>query len=82
MQDRLDRWVNHAGGAFIERGPSDKPTHGNPMISLAYRLTDNGIRLRDEGLNQLSGAPSLPIGGTEAYGAPWVLLDDGTLAQV
>ncbi|WP_437304850.1 hypothetical protein [Sorangium sp. So ce388] len=54
------------------------------MLSEVYRLTERGMRLRDEGLDQLTDAPSLPIAGTEAYSpaAPWVLLEDGRLVRL
>ncbi|WP_438023628.1 hypothetical protein [Sorangium sp. So ce233] len=54
------------------------------MLSKVYRLTERGMRLRDKGLDQLTDAPALPIGGTEAYApsAPWVLLDNGRLARL
>jgi hypothetical protein len=75
IPQRLDDWVR-VGAA--ERGPGPKsPDH--PMLGAAYRITEKGIRLRDKGLEALADAPTLPIGGTEAYGAPWVLQQDGRL---
>jgi hypothetical protein len=49
------------------------------MLSSEYRLTAAGRRLRDEGLQQLSDAPALPIAGIEAYApsSPWVLVEGG-----
>ncbi|WP_437589948.1 hypothetical protein [Sorangium sp. So ce1000] len=82
---RLEHWADHDSSAAVERGPGPKPPGaGYPMLSSVYRLTERGTRLRDEGLDQLTDAPSLPIAGTEAYSAsaPWVLLEDGRLARL
>lgn len=77
IPQRLDDWV---GVGAAERGLGPKsPDH--PMLGSAYRITEKGIRLRDKGLEALADAPTLPIGGTEAYGAPWVLLEDGRLVR-
>jgi hypothetical protein len=74
---RLAQWAQHGSGA-VERAPGPKPP-GHPMLSSVYRLTDAGRRLRDEGLQQLSDAPPLPIGGIELYtpSSPWVLVEGG-----
>ncbi|MGK4002382.1 hypothetical protein WMF31_07155 [Sorangium sp. So ce1036] len=83
LGDRLAQWARHDSGAAVERAPGPKPP-GHPMLSKVYRLTERGQQLRDEGLDRLTDAPSLPIAGTEAYSAsaPWVLLDDGRLARL
>ncbi|KYG02156.1 hypothetical protein BE21_55360 [Sorangium cellulosum] len=81
---RLEHWADHDASAAVERAPGPKPPDaGYPMLSEVYRLTERGMRLRDEGLARLTDAPSLPIAGTEAYSAsaPWVLLEDGRLAR-
>ncbi|WP_437854515.1 hypothetical protein [Sorangium sp. So ce363] len=85
LGDRLAQWAKHGSGVAVERAPGPKPPHaGYPMLSGVYRLTERGMRLRDEGLDQPTDAPSLPIAGTEAYSAsaPWVLLEDGRLARL
>ncbi|XXT15557.1 hypothetical protein WME94_35455 [Sorangium sp. So ce429] len=82
---RLAQWASHSSSAAVERAPGPKPLNaGYPMLSEVYRLTERGMRLRDEGLDQLTNAPSLPIAGTDAYAAsaPWVLLEDGRLARL
>ncbi|WP_437924829.1 hypothetical protein WMF37_38290 [Sorangium sp. So ce291] len=82
---RLEHWVDHSSSAFVERAPGPKPPDaGYPMLSEVYRLTERGMRLREQGLEQLTDAPSLPVAGTEAYSAsaPWVLLEDGRLARL
>ncbi|WP_437953219.1 hypothetical protein WME98_22895 [Sorangium sp. So ce296] len=84
LGDRLAQWAKHDVSAAVERAPGPKPPNaGYPLLSTVYRLTERGERLRDEGLDELTDAPSLPIAGTEAYSAsaPWVLLDDGRLAR-
>ncbi|WP_437886498.1 hypothetical protein [Sorangium sp. So ce307] len=83
LGDRLAHWAKHDASAAVERAPGPKPP-GYPMLSKVYRLTERGMRLRDEGLEQLTDAPILPIAGAEAYAAsaPWVLLDDGQLARL
>ncbi|WP_438005065.1 hypothetical protein WME89_40975 [Sorangium sp. So ce321] len=82
---RLEHWADHSSSAFVERAPGPKPPNaGYPMLSEVYRLTERGMRLREQGLEQLTDAPSLPLAGTEAYSpsAPWVLLEDGRLARL
>ncbi|WP_437303260.1 hypothetical protein [Sorangium sp. So ce388] len=82
---RLEHWADHDSSTAVERAPGPKPPDaGYPMLSSVYRLTDRAVRLRDKGLEQLTDAPSLPLGGTEAYApsAPWVLLEDGRLARL
>jgi hypothetical protein len=84
LPHRLERWADHASSAAVERAPGPKPRNsGYPLLSEVYRLTERGTRLRDEGLDQLTDAPALPVAGTEAYSAsaPWVLLEDGRLAR-
>jgi hypothetical protein len=78
LPQRLDDWTR-AGAA--DRAPGPRPPLGYPMNSSVYRLTEKGRRLREEGLERLTDAPALPIGGTAAYGEPWVLLEDGRLAR-
>ncbi|WP_437980765.1 hypothetical protein [Sorangium sp. So ce117] len=80
---RLEQWADHDSSAVVERATGPKPADGYPMLSLVYRLTDRGMKLR-EGLERLADAPSLPIAGTEAYStsSPWVVLDDGRLARL
>ncbi|MGK4000640.1 hypothetical protein [Sorangium sp. So ce1024] len=82
---RLEHWADHDASAVVERAPGPKPPNaGYPMLSEVYRLTERGMRLRENGLDQLTDAPSLPIAGIEAYSpsAPWVLLEDGRLARL
>jgi hypothetical protein len=83
LSDRLDQWSAHGSSAAVERAAGPK-SPDYPMLSSVYRITASGIRLREEGLKQLSDAPSLPIAGIEAYGSktPWVLLEDGQLARL
>ncbi|WP_437735179.1 hypothetical protein [Sorangium sp. So ce1335] len=66
----------------VERAPGPKPP-GHRMLSKVHRLTDRGQRLLDKGLDRLTDAPSLPVGGIDAYSAsaPWVQLEDGRLAR-
>jgi hypothetical protein len=80
--DRLAQWARHGSGA-VERAPGPKPP-GHPMLSSVYRLTEAGRRLRDEGLQQLSDAPPLPIAGIEAYApsSPWVLAEGGEVVRL
>ncbi|WP_441290244.1 hypothetical protein ACSRUE_06390 [Sorangium sp. KYC3313] len=82
LEDRLSQWARHASSAFVERAP--RPNPDEVMKSFVYRLTERGIRLRDEGLEQLTDAPGLPVAGTEAYApsSPWSLLEDGRLARL
>jgi hypothetical protein len=80
---RLEQWADHDSSAVVERATGPKPADGYPMLSLVYRLTGRGMKLR-EGLERLADAPGLPIAGTEAYStsSPWVVLDDGRLARL
>jgi hypothetical protein len=80
---RLEQWVDHGSSAAVERAPGPRPPEYT-MLSLVYRITERGMRLREEGLKELADAPSLPMAGTEAYSpsAPWVLLEDGQLARL
>ncbi|MGK3995451.1 hypothetical protein [Sorangium sp. So ce1024] len=85
LVDRLDHWANHDRSAAVERAPGPKPPGaGYPMLSKVYRLTEQGMRLQDRGLERLAEAPSLPLAGIEAYStaAPWTLLEDGRLARL
>lgn len=79
---RLEQWARHRRGAYIEQFIG--PDVDNPMKSFAYRRTERGRHLWEHGLNELSEAPPLPIGGTEAYqpSAPWVVFEDGRLGQL
>jgi hypothetical protein len=79
---RLAEWARHHGGA-VERAPGPKPPD-HLMMGSVYRLTDTGRRLRDEGLQQLSDAPGMPIMGIEAYApsSPWVLAEGGQLVRL
>ncbi|MEZ4308528.1 MAG: DUF1835 domain-containing protein [Polyangiaceae bacterium] len=79
---RLAQWAQHASGA-VERAPGPKPP-GHPMLSSVYRLTDAGKRLRDGGLQQLTDAPALPIGGIEAYApsSSWIVAEGGRLLRL
>lgn len=79
---RLAQWAQHGSGA-VERAPGPRPP-GHPMLSSVYRLTDVGRRFRDDGLQQLSDAPPLPIAGIEAYApsSPWVLAEGGQLIRL
>ncbi|XXT14795.1 hypothetical protein WME94_31565 [Sorangium sp. So ce429] len=82
---RLEHWADHGSSPAMERAPGPKPPNaGYPMLSEVYRLTERGMRLREQGLEQLTDAPSLPVAGTEAYSpsASWVLLEDGRLARL
>jgi hypothetical protein len=84
LPDRLDQWSTHGSSPAVERAPGPKPPGDSPMLSSVYRLTESGLRIREEGLKQLSDAPSLPFAGIEAYTlrTPWVLLEDGRLARL
>jgi hypothetical protein len=77
---RLDHWVGHGPSPAVERAP-DPRGPDSAMRSHVYRLTKRGRQLR-RGLQQLADAPSLPVAGTEAYGAPWVLRYDGRLTRL
>jgi hypothetical protein len=77
---RLDHWVGHGPSLAVERAPGPRGPE-NPMLSSVYRLTERGRQLRRR-LPHLTDAPSLPVAGTEAYGAPWVLRDDGRLVRM
>lgn len=82
LPDRLEQWTDHGSSPAVERAVGPKP--GLPLNSFVYRITERGMRLREEGLKQLTDAPSLLMAGTEAYApsSPWVLLDDGQLARL
>jgi hypothetical protein len=75
IPQRLDDWV---GVGAAERGAGPKPPD-HPMLGSAYRITAAGVRMRGE--IELGEAPVLPIGGTEAYGAPWVV-EEGRLVRL
>jgi hypothetical protein len=79
---RLEQWAEHDSSVAVERATGPKPADGYPMLSLVYRLTERGMKLRG-GLDRLEDAPTLPIAGTEAYStsSPWVVRDDGRLAR-
>jgi hypothetical protein len=79
----LNQWAAHGSSPAVERAAGTKQPD-NPMLSSVYRLTERGRQLREAGLEQLTDAPALPVGGTVAYGsgAPWVLLEDGHLARL
>jgi hypothetical protein len=79
LPDRLDLWVHHGSSPAVERAPGPRPDVR--MKEYVYRLTERGARLR-AGLERLTDAPPLPIGGTEAYGAPWAVRDDGRLVRL
>ncbi|WP_437624398.1 hypothetical protein [Sorangium sp. So ce1151] len=83
VEDRLNQWAKHDSSAAVERAPGPKPS-GDRMLSKVYRLTDRGQRLLDKGLERLTDAPILPMGGIDAYSAsaPWALLEDGRLARL
>lgn len=76
LEERLSQWARHGLGA-VERAVGPKPDV--EMLPSVYRLSDTGRRLRDDGLRQLSDAPSLPVGGIDAYAptSPWVLTEGG-----
>jgi len=77
---RLDQWLVHGSNPAVERASSGKQPE-NPMQSSVYRITERGIHLREAGLEELTDAPLLPVAGTEAYAAPWVVLEDGRLVR-
>ncbi len=79
----LNQWAAHGSSPAVERAAGPRPPD-NPMLSSVYRLTERGRQLREAGLEQLTDAPALPVGGTVAYGSgtPWVLLDDGRLVRL
>ncbi len=81
LPERLEQWTAHGAIAAVEHAPGPRPPE-YPLLSLVYRITDRGRRLREEGLAQIADAPALPIAGVEAYApsAPWVLCSDGQLA--
>ena len=83
LPDRLDQWAAHGSILAVERAAGPR-SPDNPMLSSVYRLTERGFQLREAGLKQLTDAPALPVGGTEAYasGAPGVLLEDGRLVRL
>lgn len=76
LEERLSRWAHHPSGAVAQAPHSTARTEAPSFV---VRLTDAGRRLRDTGLSQLSDAPSLPVGGIEAYSpsSPWVLSEGG-----
>ncbi len=78
LPGHLDRWTEHGPTPAVERAPGPRPDVR--MKEHVYRLTERGARLR-AGLERLTDAPPLPIGGTEAYGAPWAVRDDGRLVR-
>jgi hypothetical protein len=78
LPGQLDQWTEHGINPAVERAPG--PKADRPMLSSVYRLTERGATLRT-GLERLDAAPPLPVGGATAYGAPWVLLDDGRLLR-
>lgn len=80
---RLDQWATHDSSAAVERAVGPKPPD-YPLLSSSYRITTNGVRLRDSGLDQLADAPGLPVAGVEAYASstPWMVSDDGQLARL
>lgn len=80
---RLDQWAAHGSILAVERAAGPR-SPDYPMMCSIYRLTQRGMQLREAGLEQLTDAPALPVGGTEAYasGAPWVVLEDGRLVRL
>lgn len=92
LDDRLHLWrtcawlrdlgFSHRDVIVIERAAGPKAEL--PMKSFRYRVTGDGLRLREQGLARLTDAPELPLAGTAAYAAaqPWVLLEDGRLARL
>ena len=83
LRMRLDQWAAHGSSPAVERAAGTKQPE-NPMLSSVYRLSERGMQLRETGLKQLTEAPALPVGGTEAYGmgAPRALLEDGCLVRL
>jgi hypothetical protein len=83
LPDRLNQWAGHGSSPAVERATGPRQPD-NPMLSSVYRLSARGFQLREDGLEQLTDAPALPVAGTEAYasGAPWVLLEDGRLVRL
>ena len=79
VPQRLEQWVQQGA---IERAPGPRPSPDYPMVQSVYRITELGVRLRENGLGALAAAPGLLVGGTEAYAAPWVVLGDGRLVRV
>jgi hypothetical protein len=79
---RLAQWAQHGETPAVERTPGPKPE--TAMLAACYRITEQGIRLRETGQDNLTDAPPLPLAGTEVYrsSAPWVLLDDGQLERL
>lgn len=82
LANRLAQWAQHGDNPPVERVAGPRP--GSPMLSWTYRITERGVRLREEGLAHLADAPILPVAGVEAYApdAPWVLLEDGQLTPL
>jgi hypothetical protein len=81
LERRLSDWASHGPEPTVERAPGPRPDV--EMNAYVYRLSARGKRLREHGLAQLTDAPRLPLGGTEAYApaSPWALRDDGTLIR-
>jgi hypothetical protein len=77
---RLLAWADHGARAAVERAPGPGGPD-RPMSSSVYRITERGRQLRRR-LPHLTDAPPLPVAGAEAYGAPWVLRDDGRLVRM
>lgn len=51
-----------------------EPREGvNQFTRIAYRLTETGHRILHEGMNDLSEAPPMDVGGVQAYRDPWVV---------
>jgi hypothetical protein len=81
---RLAAWAEHdARPAAVERAPDPKKGPEDLMLSSIYRLTKHGKQVRER-LTDLTDAPRLPVGGTEAYApeSPWVLREDGRLVRL
>ncbi len=53
------------------------------MANAVYRITKHGKKLSEEGLESLTDAPVLPVGGADAYApsSAWVVLGDGSLVR-
>lgn len=63
---RLEQWVQHRPNeAVFERKRAFRSR--NPFIAFAYRLTRKGVQVRDDGLTEVSEAPSLHMGGWKIY---------------
>lgn len=81
VERRLAEWSRHGPLIAVER--EDRPNPGHPMQSSAYRITEHGLHLCANGVNSLSNAPPLFVGGTSAYTTPpgWLLQEDGRLTR-